>query len=375
VRLALSAIVKWLRRIGLSAAIGAGVFALVLLIFFGSCMMHRPDSAMPFASASASPESKIDAAHRRPLEDAYFTFPEWYIVWSYQERAKYLEQGSAPSEFPYFASIHQYWRGYCFVTRLTHARHQFNFGDHLMLVVIGTSFAVEYAIRGTYEHTVGALSEWISGHHLVEEDAYAARVAREYADFVEVRPWYEFHFAHAMGGLWRETPFWGEHVLRKWERKGIFSVDYGLQAIYATVIEKMSHLTYGEESVETYVVVENVSDAYFENFSSVRRIAQVGERSYIVSLPRYQEFTEKAAKLAMSGARFEDIAGNQEITVTGVGLASNTIPRAAHVLYREAILTRTGFERIAVECHVQELSSVLNELSRNGFAVEHVYDY
>jgi len=209
----------------------------------------------------------------------------------------------------------------------------------------------------------------------VEEDAYAARVARDYADFVEVRPWYEFHFAHALAVLWHESPFWGEHVLRKWERKAILSVDYGLQAMYATVIEKMSHLTYGEESAETYVLVENASDLFLEDSPRVRRIAKVGDRSYIVSIPRYQEFTEKAAKLALWGGQFAEIAGNQEITVTAVGLASNAIPQAAHALYREPILTRSGFERIAVECRVKDLSSVLNELSQDRFIAEHVYDY
>jgi len=160
------------------------------------------------------------------LEDTYFTYPEWFIVWSYDERAAYLEKGRLPSEFPYFGSICQYWHGYCFICSLTHSRKQFNFGDHLMLLDLGSSFAFEYAVRGAYDSTIGKLSKWTSGNEFVDEDAYAARVAREYAEFVYVRPFYEFHFAHALAGLWKDTNYWGRHPLRKLERKAILSVDW-----------------------------------------------------------------------------------------------------------------------------------------------------
>jgi hypothetical protein len=93
---------------------------------------------------------------------------------------------------------------------------------------------------------IGAFSEWTSSDQVVEEDRYAARVAREYANFVYVRPFYEFHFAHALKGLWKENSFWGPHAFRKLERKAILTVDYGLESIYAG-LEKLSHMTYGVE--------------------------------------------------------------------------------------------------------------------------------
>jgi hypothetical protein len=137
----------------------------------------------------------------------------------YDERAAYLEKGRLPSEFPCFGSICQYWHGYCFICSLTHSRKQFNIGDHLMLVDLGSSFALEYAVRGAYESTIGKLSEWTSGNELVDEDAYAARVAREYAEFVYVRPFYVFHFAHALAGLWKDTNFWGDIRFGSWSAR------------------------------------------------------------------------------------------------------------------------------------------------------------
>jgi len=138
--------------------------------------------------------------------------------------------------------------------------------------VLGGSFALEYAIRGAYEQTIGRLSEWTSSHELVEEDAYAARVAREYADFVYVRPFYEFHFAHALKQLWKETPLWGKHPIRKWERKFILSVDYGFEAIYAGILQVASHLTYGVESADTHTRIENAPETLFQEFPRVRKV-------------------------------------------------------------------------------------------------------
>jgi hypothetical protein len=235
-----------------------GAFILFVAVFWLKCAFVKPGVA-PLPTTARQQESGapgIGEKNRRPLEDSYFSYPEWYIVWSYEERAQYLPK-NVPSGFPYFASIGQYWRSYCFICGLTQSRHQFNFGDHLSSFVLGGSFALEYAIRGAYEQTIGRLSEWTSSHELVEEDAYAARVAREYADFVYIRPFYEFHFAHALKQLWKETPLWGKHPIRKWERKFILSVDYGIEAIYAEAMQVASHLTYGVESGDTYAWLDN----------------------------------------------------------------------------------------------------------------------
>jgi hypothetical protein len=265
-----------------------------------------PVAALPAVAAQAGMvEPVIGDKNRRPLEDSYFSYPEWYIVWSYAERAQYLPK-NLPSGFPHFASIVQYWRSYCFICGLTQSRHQLNFGDHLSSFVLGGSFALEYSIRGAYEQTIGRFSEWTSSHELVEEDAYAARVAREYADFVCIRPFYEFHFARALKQLWRVTPLWGKHPIRKWERKFILSTDYGLEAIYAEILQAASHITYGIESADTYawIEIENAPASLFQELPRVKIVAETARQSYVVIIPRYQEFTDMAVSLAKHDVHF-----------------------------------------------------------------------
>ena len=52
----------------------------------------------------------------RPEDDAYLGYPEWYIVWSYQEKADFQET-HLPSGFPYFAAVRQFWNSYACIAR------------------------------------------------------------------------------------------------------------------------------------------------------------------------------------------------------------------------------------------------------------------
>ena len=52
----------------------------------------------------------------RNESSTYLTLPEWYIVYSADEYASFV-QSRAPSRFPYFAAVGQYWRYYKQVCR------------------------------------------------------------------------------------------------------------------------------------------------------------------------------------------------------------------------------------------------------------------
>jgi len=361
-----------------------GAIILFIAVFWLKCAFVKP-SVGPLPTTIVREQGTvvpdIGEKNRRPVEDSYFSYPEWYIVWSYEERAQYLPK-NLPSGFPYFASIGQYWKSYCFICGLTQSRHQFNFGDHLSSFVLGGSFALEYSIRGAYEQSIGRLSEWTSSHELVEEDAYAARVAREYADFVYIRPFYEFHFAHALKQLWKETPLWGKHPVRSWERKFILSVDYGIEAVYAEAMQLASHLAYGAESDETYTWVENAPETLFRDFPRIKvtqeKAKEVSRQSYVVIIPRYQEFTDLAVKLAERDVHFVQVAGNDEIMVTVVvpnGWAYDVPAGDGTLLFTENVLTQPGAKRIALECRVRALPSLIRRFTGGGIKIEHIYDY
>ena len=313
--------------------------------------------------------------YSRPEDDTYLSYPEWYIVWSYQEKADYQEK-NLPSGFPYFHSMRQYWNSYCCISRLTKGNYGFNGGEQVMLFVIGTSFSAEYILKGSYEKTIGRISEWTSDHQPVEEDHYAYKVAREYADFVHIRPFYEFHFAHHVKDLWRDTPFFGKHFLRKWERKLFLTVDYTIEAFYCWAIEKLTHLTYGTEPADTYAWVDHTSASGLQQLPRVKIIKQTGPDAFIVDLPRYQEFTTVAMDLAQRDIHFVEVAGNSQILVSALAPSSWSYHGgSAQQLFISPIEIHPELKRVVFNCDVTALYLLLNQSRSEGITVEHIYDY
>ncbi|POZ62896.1 hypothetical protein [Chromobacterium alticapitis] len=163
--------------------------------------LKRAACALTIAGAAAAP-----AEYSRPPEQTFLTFPEWYLVHSPAEYAAYLGSGAAPSGFPLFARIGQFWQGYAAMSRET-APYPFNGGYHLMIMVIGSSTTVEYGIKGLYEQIIGRLAEAVRGPGpMLPEERFAARYAQDYVDFIRVYPWYQFDFFARLNQLWQALP-------------------------------------------------------------------------------------------------------------------------------------------------------------------------
>lgn len=311
----------------------------------------------------------------RPEDDTFLSYPEWYIVWSYQEKAGYQEQ-HLPSGFPYFGAVRQYWGSYCCISRLIRGKYPFNLGEQVMLVVIGTSFSAEYILKGAYEKTLGRVSEWTSGNQPTSEDQFAYRLAREYAEFVHVRPFYEFHFAKQVRGLWSETGLLGPHFLRKWERKLFLTADYSIEAFYCWVIEELTHLSYGFEPSRTYAWIATAKSPTPTLPPHANLVKQVGAKELIVDIPRYQEFTTVSQTLASQRADFIEIAGNSQILISLLGSADRQqAENSPQEVFSMPVLTRPGVNRKVYVCNVSKLSDALREERGADLNLEHVYDY
>jgi hypothetical protein len=315
------------------------------------------------------------AKYARPEDDTYLSYPEWYIVWSYQEKAD-LQRTSLPSSFPFFAAVRQYWSSYCCINRLIDGKYPFNVGEHVMLIVIGTSFSAEYIVKGTYENTVGRISEWTSRHELTDEDRFAARVASDYADFVHVRPFYEYRFARQVPALWRETSMFGPCILRKWERKLFLSVDYTVEGVYSAFIQELTHLTFGIDDQQTVASLAANDQARVESVPHVKVVDKEDNGTFIVAIPRYQEFTSISAQLAALDVQFVTIAGNSRIAVSLIAPDSwSSDPALSRLLFKQPVLTHPGLQRSYVVCSVPNLDALLRNAASGSATLEHVYDY
>lgn len=355
-----------------TAALG-GVVLLPLtlfpLLFIGS---QCAGSGGPARGREPSATAAGVEGYSRPGAATFLALPEWYVVYSAEEYAAAIGHG-APSRFPHFRAIRQFWRYYRSVCVTTRNQYPFSIRAHVGLGATGMSFSAEHAVKGAYEQTLGRLAEWLAGHD-TDEDAFAARTAREYARSRHTRPWYEYPFAARLEALWKDTPPWGPHPIRKWERRVALSAEYGVKALYAGLLRLATKYLGGAEDSRIHVLAENVSDRVLAD-ARIRKVKAVGPRAYILTLPRQQPFTEIVPALTRQGVRFRDIAGNEEIFLTVRAPRTWTFGLGpGRLVLAEPLLTDGSLQRAGIAAPVAALHTVLSRLERSGATLEHLYD-
>lgn len=309
----------------------------------------------------------------RDGSSTFLTLPAWYVAYNAEEYAAFVKS-HAPSRFPYFTAIRQYWRYYASSCGGTKRTYAFDPRAHLVLGLTGLAFTLDNTVKGAYENTVGVVSESIGFYH-TEEDVFARKTARQYAEFVHTVPWYDYPFAARLEALWQETPLWGLDVVRKWERRFALSVEYSLMATYAGLIRLGVGTARKPEDLVIYAWIDGASERTFED-DRIRKVKALGDGTSIVALPRSEAFTPLVAALAKQGVRFHELAGNDEILLTAIAPSALELRLATgDVLLKEPLLTNPGATRIAVRAPVESLHTILADLARQGITIERLYDY
>jgi hypothetical protein len=173
---------RCLRRIFTVIAVLIALAVLVPLAYIeGTC---RPTSS---ASASSAPVAALpvinEPGYRRKQDNTFFTFPEWYIVYSFEDFGRFLDR-SSESHFNYLGHILGFWQSFCTINRAVPETGESRADIKTMIYVIGVSYSTEYAIKGFYENTIGRVFEWIRGSARTPQDDYARAVLQDYAAFL-----------------------------------------------------------------------------------------------------------------------------------------------------------------------------------------------
>lgn len=327
------------------------------------------------AGAATDPAPLAPPEHVRGVEQTFLTYPEWYLVFSPAEYAEFVRR-AAPDAFPFYGHVRQFWQGYGAVTRESRAMgHELNPGYHLMVMVIGVSTTVEYALRSAYESLVGRLFATADGHGTTE-DAFGARVAQDYVDFIRVLPWYEYDFARQLKTLWTEVPMTGPGFARKWERRFALSTEYGIKALYGQLIKLGTKSIYEAPLLVTSVVMQPAPRPD-PKLPQVKVLRPLADGAVLATIPRYDAFTAYAQALAAQGVDFREVAGNRSIMLVSLVGDQQWQPRTgiAKRLLEQPILTQPGRKRVVATADVQQLAAALREWQRAGVQVEHLFDY
>ena len=347
---------------------GVGAFALSLLMMQGAEAAAATEAHGEATGVAAAP------ADRRGEEQTFLTFPEWFLVFSPAEYAAFVQRHT-PDEFCFWGHIGQFWHGYGAVIDQTRARREpTNWGYHVMIVVIGVSTTVEYAIRSAYETVIGRVSAVLGSARSAEDD-YGARVAQEYVDFIRYKPWYEFDFWARLRGLWSNSDLFGPNLLRKWERRYALTTEYTVKAVYGWLIGKATHTAYDRPLESTSVLIEPGA-ACANATAGLASIGKASDSRTLLALPRYEGFIRPAIALARCGAEFREIAGNRSVIVVSVlGPDAAIAPAATELMLRQPLITEPGRERLVLIVPVAKLTATLNGLAAERMTLEHIFDY
>jgi hypothetical protein len=311
---------------------------------------------------------------KRPPDQTFLTYPEWFLVFSPAEQADYFKKHTSTT-FPYMKHVDQLWKSYDIMYDQVKGYYPFNTGYHVMIVVIAGSTTVEYSLKSFYETIIGRVTDTQLGEELTDEDKFNAAYEQSYVDFIGDYPWYEYDFSHQLKTLWANTPFTGPHVLRKFERRYYLTTELMVKSGYGWLIGLGTKSTYGVASEKTAVIFDTLP-ADLTALNSVTNIKNLPKGMILADFPRYAKFTHAVEGLALRQINFREVAGNNSAimltVVTKTVLYGN---KNTCVLFTQPIFTRPGFNRIALATPVSNLSNLVRHFSNSGIWIEHIYDY
>src|SRR5437870_3558296 len=100
-------VLKFLKRAGIALIGLCVVFSIAAVIFATRCATAQRQ--LKVQSEASKQRAKLAAGikdYARAEESTYLGYPEWFIVWSYTEKADFQQQ-DLPSGFPFWKSIQQ----------------------------------------------------------------------------------------------------------------------------------------------------------------------------------------------------------------------------------------------------------------------------
>ncbi len=360
---------RWARLVAIGLLVLAVLLAIPILWIENAC------TASPDRLFRSRPPLVTERGYARRESDSYLSFPEWHIVYAYEDLAGVLHGGDE-SQFAYGRQIAGFWRSLCRLTRVVTARSDVGTDTKIMLYTIGWSFTAELAIKGAYEKTVGHAFEWLRGPGKTAEDAFAARDMQAYAQFLRQTPWYEYPFGWRLLAFWRGTPLRGDGLPRKLERRAVVTVEYGTKAIYGAIIRYASATALGASDLEIQTVMVGLEPADAVREPSIKIVRDLGGGRTLIRTPRYQAYTDLLVRLARRGRDIAEIAGNHRILVT-VLAPKRPLPSLADAteLFEAPIQSRPDRRRVGLDVAVEHLAAAIRALEGAGATIEHIYDY
>lgn len=342
---------RWLLRIGVALVVALSLLLAPVAYTELAC---RGDARGAQGYAAVLPQEQ-----HRPEARTLMTYPEWHIVHAYDDYARVITTGD-PHHFGFLSSVAGYWGTLCDVMQASARHGGVDGGTRQMVYTIGVSFTAELLAKAAYEETLGRLFAGLRGPELAQTDILSARRAADYARFLQQVPWYKWDFLADRAALNAVVP----QGLRDHERRLALGIEAWVKAQYAKVIAQ-AVASVGPDALRLQMIVTGLTPEQVTALDGVTLISQ-GADGLRIETPRYRKLTGLMGTMAQQGAAFVEIAGNDDILLTVLGLQPD--PRAIAAFVRQGY----GDVRSLLLIKVADLAQVLTD---PVLQVEHVHDY
>ncbi|MEK8031130.1 hypothetical protein AACH06_09920 [Ideonella sp. DXS29W] len=321
---------------------------------------------------------RTDGAPRTPNDQrragvlTFYSVSEWMPVHSRTELATYLAAHKPPSAFPFFSHVAQFWQSYGELSQASPAAST-DLRYHLRANGEGIAHGFEFTLKACYEATIGRLAE-ATADAPTPEDELGARVAQDYARFIQQHRSHDYDHLARLKELWQATPLWDDNAVRKWERRFALTTEYGAKAAWGWLLQRLDDPAPAAEG--TTALILNAWPADAERWPALKRMRTL-EGGVLATVPRRTGLTTQGPSLAQQGIQFEEVAGNRgDIVVSLRAPRDANAVEAGRLVFAQPLLTLADHERRWVTVPVPQLASALRSwAARPELQVEHIYDF
>lgn len=283
----------------------------------------------------------------------FLAYPEWHIVYAYEDYATALETG-APRDMGWMHQIAGFWSSLCVLMAEADAVG----GATSMtatVYTIGVSFTAEMVLKGAFEETLGAVV-YQPGPVADLERA----MARDYAGFLLQTPWYRYPFQDWLTRLEAlSLDGWKDRL-----RRAALRLEWAGKAAWAGVITDLAATMPPDALRMDVALTEMEGIALPDGWTLVETAGEVR----VFEVDRYRAFTTALQQVLAHGAVPQGIAGNDLILISALGAALPELPPEVSEIFT---YDRSGVTRFLLKLPV----ALLGELVARGVVIEHVYDY
>ena len=214
------------------------------------------------------------------------------------------------------------------------------------------------------------------------------RSAQSYGAFIEHTPFYAFPYFQELGKFWhvykeswkaarRHYSFWevvtSEYALMNTFIGAMMTLEYSAKGLISWPLAWFYTQEGIQEPLTTHVLM---TAAACPNTPDVLLIEH-SQEAFHIEIPRYKKGSSILQELALSGADFLSIAGQNRIQIDILLDQQAPLPQipGGKFLYQTTVLQKTPKTLVAYEMPIQVLAENIRNLSQKEIQIDYIHDF